>query len=305
MAGLAETEQDVRLLARELHLASDGHHYVPGTRGYRMLRADFITDKVLQARDERLVYLAVHNHAGRDRVAFSIDDLQSHERGYPALLQITRDMFVGALVLAENAVAGDIWVSDRKRVPLERAIVIGCRRRILLSEPSVRTTRFDPRYERQVRLFGDRGQNILSNAKVSILGLGGVGSILVELVARLGTGRIVVVDPDRVERSNLSRLIGATACDATPRFLEGTQRSWLRPIERLLSRPKTALARRSIRRANRKAEVQALTMDVVEPEVVDHLKDCDYVFLAADSMRARNVFNALVHQFRLSSNRCG
>lgn len=297
LAGLAETEQDIRLLARELHLASDGHHYVPGTRGYRMLRADFITGKVLQARDERLVYLAVHNHAGKDRVTFSVDDLQSHERGYPALLQITRGTFVGALVVAENAIAGEIWISDRKRVPLERAIVVGRRRRVLLSEPSVRDARSDPRYERQVRLFGGRGQDILSNAKVSILGLGGVGSILVELVARLGAGRIVVVDPDRVERSNLSRLIGATAWDVAPRFLEGTRYSWLRTIERLLSRPKTALARRSIRRANRNAEVQALAMDVVEPEVIDHLKDCDYIFLAADTMRARNVFNVIVHQY--------
>lgn len=305
LAGLAETEQDIRLLARELHLASDGNHYVPGIRGYRMLRADFITEKVLQARDERLVYLAVHNHAGNDRVAFSIDDLQSHERGYPALLQITRGTFVGALVLAENAIAGEIWLSDRKRVPLERTIVVGHRRRVLFSMTSFRDARSDPRYERQVRLFGDRGQDILSNAKVSILGLGGIGSILVELVARLGAGRIVVVDPDRVERSNLSRLIGATEYDVAPRFLEGTRRGWLRSIGRLLSRPKTVLARRSIRRANRKAAVWALAMDVVDPDVVDHLKDCDYVFLAADTMRARNVFNALVHQFLIPGVQVG
>lgn len=304
LAGLAETDRDVRLLARELHLALDNHDYVPGKRGYRMLRADFIKDRVLQARDEQLVYLAVHNHAGSERVAFSNDDLRSHERGYPALLQITRGTAVGALVLAKDAIAGDLWISDLNRVPLESATVIGCRRQRLFPEPPVSVTSCDPQYDRQVRLFGDRGQDILSDAKVSILGLGGIGSILVELIARLGVGRFVIVDPDRVTRSNLPRLVGAAPWDTAPRFLNGTLNR-LRPIERLLSRRKTTLARRSIRRANPEASVQALAMDVVEPEVVEHLKDCDYMFLAADTMRARNLFNSLVHQYLIPGVQVG
>jgi hypothetical protein len=87
-AGLAVTPHGVRLLARELHLAEDGVDYVPGKRGYRMLRADFIADRIAKCADENLVYLAVHNHGGDDYVAFSADDLGSPERGYPALLDI-------------------------------------------------------------------------------------------------------------------------------------------------------------------------------------------------------------------------
>ena len=305
LAGLAETGRDIRLLARELHLASDGHDYVPGKRGYRMLRADFIKDRVLQARDEQLVYLAVHNHAGSERVEFSSDDLRSHERGYPALLQITRGTAVGALVLAKDAIAGDIWISELNRVPLEDATIIGCRRQRLFSEPPVSVTSCDSRYDRQVRLFGDRGQDILSDTKVSILGLGGIGSILVELIARLGVGHFVIVDPDRVTQSNLPRLVGTAPWDAAPKFLNGTRFDWLRPIERLLSRRKTSLARRSIRRANPEASVRTLAMDVVEPEVVEHLKDCDYMFLAADTMRARNLFNSLVHQYLIPGVQVG
>ena len=43
-----------------------------------------------------IVYLAAHNHASDQEVGFSRIDLQSHERGYPALLQIARGMPVGA-----------------------------------------------------------------------------------------------------------------------------------------------------------------------------------------------------------------
>ena len=39
LAGTCESERGLRLVARELHLARDGVDYVPGKRGYRMLKA--------------------------------------------------------------------------------------------------------------------------------------------------------------------------------------------------------------------------------------------------------------------------
>ena len=287
LAGVAETAHEVRLLAREIRVAKDGRDYVEGCRSYRMLRAEFITHQVLQARDERLVYLAVHNHDGVDEVAFSAADLRSHERGYPALLQIVRGMSVGALVFAKNAVAGDIWRPDGSRAPLERVVVVGPCRQVLTPWPDSRNPCPDPRYDRQVRLFGDRGQHILSKAKVAIIGLGGAGSLLAEFVGRLGVGRFVIIDPDRADQTNLPRLVGASRWDAS------------------FSRRKTSLAKRNIRRANRKARVHAITSDIVEPGVAAELVDCDFVFLAADTMRARNVFNALVHQYLIPGVQVG
>src|SRR5207244_1765827 len=84
-AGVARSPRGNCLLARELFLAKDGTDYVPGERGYRMLRAEFVTRHALLCRDEGLAYLAIHNHGGTDSVDFSPDDLASHERGYPAL----------------------------------------------------------------------------------------------------------------------------------------------------------------------------------------------------------------------------
>lgn len=305
LAGIAETDHDVRLLAREVHFAADGRDYLPGKRGYRRLCAEFINDQVLKARDERLVYLAIHNHGGTNQVAFSGDDFRSHKRGYPALLQITRGMPVGALVFATEAIAGDIWISDSLQVPIDRATVVGRRRKIFVPRPSIGSLRTDPRYDHQVRLFGDRGQDILTKAKVAIVGLGGVGSLLAEILARLGVGNFVLIDPDRAESTNLPRLIGATRWDVAPRFLEETSWNWLRPIQRLLSRRKTSLALRNIRRANRVARVQVFASDLVEPDVAERLKDCDYIFLAADTMRARRIFNALVHQYLIPGVQIG
>src|SRR2546430_7989073 len=70
-AGMVATGRGVRLLARDLFLAEDGVDFVPGRRGYRMLTAEFVRDKIRYCRDERLAYLAVHNHGGSDHVDFS------------------------------------------------------------------------------------------------------------------------------------------------------------------------------------------------------------------------------------------
>ena len=87
-ASVVETARGTRLLARRLYLAEDGTDYVAGQRGYRMLTAAFVRDRIRDCAREGLAYLAVHCHGGANRVGFSGDDLASHERGYPALLDI-------------------------------------------------------------------------------------------------------------------------------------------------------------------------------------------------------------------------
>lgn len=305
LAGLAETERDVRLLVREVRLAVDDRDYVPGKRGYRMLRAPFIRDCVLKARDERLVYLAIHNHGGTDRVSFSGDDLRSHERGYPALLDVARGMPLGALVFAEGAIAGDIWLPDRRRVSLTDAVIVGQRQGILTPEPSAELAQTNVLYDRQVRLFGDRGQRLLGRAKVAIIGLGGAGSLLAEFLGRLGVGWFVLIDPEHAEPTNIPRLVAASHWDACAWLLNPARPAWLRRLGVQLARRKVDLARRNILRANPAARVEKLATEFLEPDVARRLVDCDYLFLAADTMRARLLFNALVHQYLIPGVQVG
>ena len=124
-AAVLKTGRGYRLIARRLFLAADGVDYLPGQRGYRMLTADFVRRCALACADEGLAYLAVHNHSGVESVAFSGDDMASHRRGYPALLDILDGPPVGALVFARQAVAGDIWLSAHRQVELDHAVVAG------------------------------------------------------------------------------------------------------------------------------------------------------------------------------------
>ena len=63
------------------------------------------------------------------------------------------------------------------------------------------------RYQRNVGTIGLNGQATLLRSKIAIIGLGGLGGTVVELLARMGIGHIVVVDGDVFEESNLNRQI--------------------------------------------------------------------------------------------------
>lgn len=305
LCGMAARNREVRLLARELVLARDGIEYVAGTRGYRKLRGDFVTPHILRARDERLVYLAIHNHGGRDSVGFSGDDWASQQRGYPALLDVTGGIPVGALVIAENAVAGNIWLAADRVISLESTTLVGRSIRRLTAAPSSTSGAAAHMFDRQVRLFGDAGQALLAATTVAIVGVGGVGSLLVEYLARLGVGRIIVIDPDRVDLTNIPRLPHATRFDARSFFTVEGRPEWLRKIGRATALRKIDLARRIARRANREVRVEGVAENVADANVAEQLLDCDYIFLAADSMQARLIVNAICAQYLIPGVQIG
>ena len=65
------------------------------------------------------------------------------------------------------------------------------------------------RFSKQIILkkFGIVGQKKLKSSKVLILGMGGLGCPLISYLAASGIGSMCIVDPDKVELSNLNRQI--------------------------------------------------------------------------------------------------
>lgn len=300
-----------RLVVREVVPAIDGLDYLPGVRGYRHLDGAFVTRELRRARDLGLVYLAAHNHGGHGSVAFSTSDLESHERGYPTLLAVSGNM-VGGLVLSQGGLAGDIWMPGGPRRPVALTSIVG--------ESLVQRTSAGPlggfpstvvssgqehRFSRQSLVFGSTGQRVLSQLRVGVVGAGGVGMLVVQALSRLGVGAFVVIDPDSVSPSNLSRLPEARRRDAY---------GWLgtgilgRLGQRVgISKPtkKVDLALRIIRSANPAADVTSVCGDVASDEVARLLRDCDFVFLAADTMLARDVVNQLAYQYLIPTLQVG
>lgn len=73
------------------------------------------------------------------------------------------------------------------------------------------TENFDRRFAGIARLYGDAGLQRLIAAHVCVIGIGGVGSWVVESLARSGVGEITMIDMDMVAESNVNRQILATS----------------------------------------------------------------------------------------------
>lgn len=141
--------------------------------------------------------------------------------------------------------------------------------------------------DRQVRALGQEGQKLLQELHVGVVGCGGTGSILLELLARSGIRRLTLVDPDRVEASNLNRLLGAYRWDAIWRL------------------PKVSVLRRQAQWINPRVRIATLRSSVCTERAVRLLKETDVIFGCTDSQGSRLVLNRLATQYYIPCIDCG
>lgn len=130
-----------------------------------------------------------------------------------------------------------------------------------------------------VKLWGRAGQEMLAAVRVGLTGAGGVGGILAEHTARLGTGEQVIVDYDRLGRDNANRSQGAL-----PEEIRGRAR-------------KAMVAARLARESATAPDFNAYPVigSIVEAETIPDLLDCDIILNGADSPWARQVLDHLAY----------
>lgn len=66
------------------------------------------------------------------------------------------------------------------------------------------------RYSKNLGTIGEEGQRRLFDSHVAVVGAGGLGGVVLEILARYGVGRITVVDFDSFEETNLNRQLLST-----------------------------------------------------------------------------------------------
>lgn len=123
-------------------------------------------------------------------------------------------------------------------------------------------------FSRTELLIGKEALARLKRSKVAVFGIGGVGSFVVEGLARAGIGRLVLVDNDVVSLTNLNRQLIAT--------------------RKTLGRPKVEVMRERILEINPEAEVtihQAFYLPDTAPELLQD--DYDYIVDAVDTVTAK------------------
>ena len=121
--------------------------------------------------------------------------------------------------------------------------------------------------------WGSKSQNTIARLKVGIVGLGSVGCIVAEAIARIGVTQVTLIDPDKVEEHNLDRLLYGTAKD--------------------VGKLKINLAARAMRRnaTAQKIRIKTLPFPIQEESAYKAALDCDILFSCVDRPIPRDVLN--------------
>jgi hypothetical protein len=287
LAGEMISSAGSRLLVREV-IPVPEEQFVASDVAYRRIEAVAVGQAALRAEELGLRLAAVHSHPGAvDHVAFSEPDLLTHARAHPGLIELTGGHAVSSLVFGRNAVAGERWNPDGSVVTIDHLDVVGTRFRRLTAVPQ-RRGRAGQRYARQLLLFGEMGQAALREMTVAVLGAGGGGSLLVQALAHLGVGTIIVVDFDRISFANLSRVVGS------------------RPVDARRSRLKVDVMARMVAAIDPTVRLIARTGNVAFADDAREIAtEADFVFSATDTMEARYAFNAITHQYLIPGLQVG
>jgi len=125
--------------------------------------------------------------------------------------------------------------------------------------------------------LGTGSEDILANARATIVGLSGGGSHVAQELAHVGVGHFRLIDPQEIDDSNLGRLVGATAKDVTNKT------------------PKVRIAERVIRGIRPWADVK---FEQKEWQQVDYLiKDSHVIFGCIDGYQQRMWLESAARRF--------
>ncbi|MBQ3435878.1 MAG: tRNA threonylcarbamoyladenosine dehydratase [Bacilli bacterium] len=121
------------------------------------------------------------------------------------------------------------------------------------------------KFKRLEKLVGKEAINSLNEKTVLVLGIGGVGGYTVEALVRSNIGKIIIVDGDKVEKSNINRQIIA--------------------LEKTIGKKKTDVMKKRIKEINSNCEVITISefitkdnIDLLFKEKIDYLVDaCDTI----------------------------
>jgi molybdopterin/thiamine biosynthesis adenylyltransferase len=132
------------------------------------------------------------------------------------------------------------------------------------------------RYVRNMKTFSPQDQVALLKAQVDVVGLGGLGGAVVEILARMGTGTLNVIDGDMFEESNLNRQFLSTP--------------------KLMAKSKADTAARRIKEINPSIAVNPCSQFLSQKNGLELLNRPDVVVDCLDNVKARFILERLCRQ---------
>lgn len=232
-----------------------------------------------KAREQNLHPGICHNHPNSS-LSFSLQDdkNEAHLRDLLQRRNRNENQFLTSILLrGDGEIEARVWFSTG---PPEATSIRILGNKISEHNPNVRHSDYDVDtafLHRQALCIGQETVDYLKNLRIAVVGCGGTGSAVSILLARIGVGRLLLIDPDIVSETNLNRLHGSTRLDAEHK------------------RSKVSVLKDHIVQMGLGTNVIKRNARLADSEIARLLRSCDVVFGCTDDHHGRIILNRFAY----------
>lgn len=237
---------------------------------------DLLRELLIEALETNFVIFKIHSHPNGYEKFSAIDDKTDEDLRESISGWLQRpESYVSAIMLPNGRMIARSFNKMGQAIPIDSVLIAGDD--ILLHFfDSVHIEMSEDDYRiRTEQSFGKGTQSLLSKLTIGIVGISGTGSPVTEMLYRLGIGKLVLIDADKVEGKNVGRIYNSTMADAE------------------IKRSKVDVLEEAIKRSGLPTEVKTIAEDCYKIKVIQELAQCDIVFGCMDAVDGRELLNKL------------
>ena len=154
----------------------------------------------------------MHNHLSGGWQNMSDEDLVAERDRISPPARATGHPLVGLTLGTDGSWSARFWAWDGERFNrswCDKVRVAGRRLRFTFNDDTMPPPRRRPTLHRTIDTWGNARQSDIARLRIGVVGVGSVGCMVAEALARIGVEKLVLIDPDKVEMHNLDRLLYA------------------------------------------------------------------------------------------------
>ncbi len=248
------------------------------------IKKDFIHKALVELTNRYDVdtIIDVHTHPfTQASVSFSATDNGDEKTFFRFLHEKFAGINYASIVLSQRQYSARVWTLSSGSIVARKAVLKTQTSRENIASADFReeadeqyektaVTAVEGFFNRSAAVLGlDVMRTIMHDQVISIIGVGGLGSIVAEHLIHMGFHDINLIDPDVLEMSNLNRVVGAYYEDAQQKLY------------------KVDVVKRHLTNINPKATVVAYKKDIHDKEMESVLALSDWMIVATDNHSSR------------------
>lgn len=263
-------------IIKSIILPKPGERKVHGNAGFM---PSYFKRAVNLARIKKEGLVFLHSHPSHGWQNMSSDDVIAEMRIAPTTMTLTDFPLLGLTLGTDGAWSARFWTKDNyekrkyNRNWCETVRVVSHALKITYNDNLISPSFDRDKQLRTISAWGTKTQEDISRLRIGIVGLGSVGSIVVEILARTGITNFSLIDFDTVEEKNLDRITNIFKQD--------------------IGRAKVLAVADGIERSATSPNVNVICCEysICEEEGFKRALDCDILFSCVDRPWPRQTMN--------------